>query len=324
MIRSGLMLAAATLSTMSILATSGQAKLSAPEVAPPGHWTELSAPRTIGPGQSALYYSYQIRNGSRVHLVVVDTKSHKVMFKPAMGSSTQTTSQTGAAAGAVAAINGGYFNLSDGDSASYVVIDGKEVANPRNNKALTENPKLAPHLETIFKRTEIRFLEDATGKSMVQIAAHNAAIPEGAKLISSLQGGPRLLPKLEDKTEAFVRQDADGKEADSINGKGNAARTAFGITPDGYAMMVAVAGSGQDPESSGVSLGTLAEVLRRLGCSQAVNLDGGSSSTMWVKFPSPDGTAEAAASANGGTSVCGKSPETKVKSVLLLLPTQGK
>ena len=218
--------------------------------------------------------------------------------------------------GASAAVNGGFFNLSDGVSASYVVLDGKEVGNPRTNQALTANPRLAPFLETIFNRSEVRFLLDQNGKPICQIASHTAPVARGWKLLSSLQSGPRLLPQCTDREEAFLRREADGKDADSIGAKKEAARTAFGITADGYAMLLSVSGNGQENGSTGLTLAALADLLRNLGCSQAINLDGGASTTMFVRLSPVN--CDQGLTPPPGSAVCARSPETRVKSILLI------
>jgi exopolysaccharide biosynthesis protein len=58
-------------------------------------------------------------------------------------------------------------------------------------------------------------------------------------------------------------------------------RTAIGVTPSGRILMVVIDGRRKD--SQGVTLVKLANVMRGLGASFALNLDGGGSSTMVVK-----------------------------------------
>lgn len=67
-----------------------------------------------------------------------------------------------------------------------------------------------------------------------------------------------------------------------------------------------------------MTLTQLADLLKSLGCTQALNLDGGASSTMFVRTTS-EGQEPGALPA--GKTVCGRTPETQVKSVLLLQPT---
>ncbi len=57
-----------------------------------------------------------------------------------------------------------------------------------------------------------------------------------------------------------------------------AARSAIGRTADGRILLVTV---GQAQELTGVTLATMATVMQQLGCRDALNLDGGSSSTLY-------------------------------------------
>ncbi|MBQ9079740.1 MAG: phosphodiester glycosidase family protein [Clostridia bacterium] len=59
-------------------------------------------------------------------------------------------------------------------------------------------------------------------------------------------------------------------------------RTAVGIKPDGSVVLMVVDGR-QSAISNGASLADLAELFASLGCSEAINLDGGGSSTFVLK-----------------------------------------
>ncbi len=59
------------------------------------------------------------------------------------------------------------------------------------------------------------------------------------------------------------------------------ARTAAGVTADGKLLIVTV--DGRQPISQGVTLVELAELMKRLGSVNAINLDGGGSTTLSVK-----------------------------------------
>lgn len=58
-------------------------------------------------------------------------------------------------------------------------------------------------------------------------------------------------------------------------------RTALGIKEDGTILLVTV--DGRAREAAGMSLEELQKTLRWLGCKDAINLDGGGSTTLWVK-----------------------------------------
>lgn len=279
-------------------------------------WRELASPHHLWPADGAFYYSLSTGNGTKVHLVVIDTKSDNWLIKPGFGAKSTTTLQAAESGGASAAINGGYFNLSDGMSTSYVVIDGQLVADPLKNKALMDNPKLKPFVSNILNRSELRCLVDSKHEKIWQIARHNDPIPAGFSLLHSLQAGPRLLPELTSKEEAFVRTDSDGKEVDGISSEKAAARTAIGLTADGYMMLICAAAAKQDPESHGLTLAELAALLKDLGCCEAINFDGGSSTTMFIRRA--DRASQGAKELPSGQVVCGRTPLTLVRSTLLL------
>lgn len=186
-------------------------------------------------------------------------------------------------AGAIAAINGGYFNHSDGWPVSHVAADGRTLTNPRENKALTGNPVLQPVLPRIFdQRVEWRSYEGATGNCWA-IAPHAAPAATGQRLRHALQAGPALLPTMDLAGEAFVLLDARGRVTrDGIGTSSRAARSALGLTPAGELLLVAVAGSPK--RGTGVTIAQLAALMRQLGASAAMGLDGGSSTTLsWTE-----------------------------------------
>lgn len=90
----------------------------------------------------------------------------------------------------------------------------------------------------------------------------------------ALGGGPRLLTKgqvaVSDLSERF--------SPDLINGRHP--RTAIGTTADGEIVVVVV--DGRSRFSRGVTLAELAMLMKERGCADAVNLDGGGSSALWL------------------------------------------
>jgi exopolysaccharide biosynthesis protein len=68
---------------------------------------------------------------------------------------------------------------------------------------------------------------------------------------------------------------------------GRASRTAVGITKTGKVVFVVLDGR-QEPFSCGGSFSELAQILKEAGCVEAMNLDGGGSSTYVAKQPGDD------------------------------------
>ncbi|WP_246862681.1 phosphodiester glycosidase family protein [Pedobacter sp. KBS0701] len=63
-------------------------------------------------------------------------------------------------------------------------------------------------------------------------------------------------------------------------------RTCLGLKPNGKVILLTV--DGRNENSSGMSLFELTKLMRWLGCTSAINFDGGGSTTLWVNGM-PDG-----------------------------------
>jgi uncharacterized protein YigE (DUF2233 family) len=90
----------------------------------------------------------------------------------------------------------------------------------------------------------------------------------------AIGAGPMILRKgeitVEATEEGFARTSIPGIHP----------RTAAGVTSEGHLILMVV--DGRQPESRGVNLAELADLMRSAGAVDALNLDGGGSSTMIV------------------------------------------
>jgi exopolysaccharide biosynthesis protein len=87
-----------------------------------------------------------------------------------------------------------------------------------------------------------------------------------------ISGGPYLLKN----GEKYI--DAESQKLNGVLGRNP--RTAVGYTKDNVLIMVTV--DGRKEGTSGVTLNELANIMKELGCYEAINLDGGSSTVMFV------------------------------------------
>lgn len=180
----------------------------------------------------------------------------------------------------VAAINGGYFDPVNQKTTSFIVQQSQIIADPRFNERLVDNPDLKPYLSQIFNRTEFRRY-NCDSQTQYDIQSHSAPIPFNCTLIESLGGGPNLLPQDSSIAEAFTAYQDGVKIRDAIGGESRNARSAIGITEQNDLMLVMVAQQPDQPLNSGISLPELAATLSNLGAVKAMNLDGGSSASIY-------------------------------------------
>ena len=96
--------------------------------------------------------------------------------------------------------------------------------------------------------------------------------PEWKNVKHIISGGPYLVKD----NEIFV--DVNAQKLKSITGKNP--RSAIGYTQEGNLVLVVV--DGREGSSVGMTLEQLADFMKSVGCTNAMNLDGGGSSVMYV------------------------------------------
>jgi hypothetical protein len=180
----------------------------------------------------------------------------------------------------LAAINGGYFDPVNQKTTSFIVERSQIVADPRFNERLVDNPDLKQYLSKILNRTEFRRY-NCSGSSQYDIQFHSAAIPDDCTLIESLGGGPGLLPQDTSVKEGFTAYQQGEKIRDAIGNDSLNARSAVGITQNGEVILAMVAQLPEKPLNSGVSIPQLGSIMADLGAVKAMNLDGGSSTSLY-------------------------------------------
>lgn len=231
---------------------------------------------TPSPQKTIHYFERTLPQGI-AHILLIPANNQFVVT-PALSAKVNTVEEFAQKHRAIAILNAGFFDPVNQKSTSYVILAGQLVADPKDNERLVKNPNLKPYLGQIFNRTEFRRYQ--CGQNVrYDIALHNESPPAGCQLIDAVGAGPRLLPELNLVQEGFVD---NANKRDALGSNQPNARTAIGITNDGSIVLVMVA---QKPSAStsGISLPALADFLKTFGVQKAMNLDGGSSSSLYYK-----------------------------------------
>lgn len=130
----------------------------------------------------------------------------------------------------------------------------------------------------------VQFISDNLKKGD-KLDVHIKIIPYSTSpksILHMLSGGPRLLK------DGIVYVTKHEEKFKSDIAAGRAARTAVGITKDQQLLLVTVDGlprkknNRSEKSSLGMTLEELANLMLNLGAVEAMNLDGGSSTTMWI------------------------------------------
>jgi len=171
------------------------------------------------------------------------------------------TSDFGKSAGAIAAVNGTFFDVKNGRSVDYIRIDGS---------TFTENTLGKSGERAVHQKSAV-VIEDGrlSIKKWDETADWESKIAEK----NVMNSGPLLTYGLSD--QALLEN--------SFN-KTRHPRTCIGIKANGKVILVTV--DGRNENSAGMSLFELTKIMRWLGCVSSINLDGGGSTAMWIDgFP---------------------------------------
>jgi len=154
---------------------------------------------------------------------------------------------------------------------------------PRNGYALSLDPS---YYDLLGKKVKTGSKIHAAIKLMPLSGLTNI------ELKHVIGGGPRLLKS----GQVYISRNSERFKSDIA--KSRAARTAVGINADGNLVFATVDKcdqSGNASKSVGATLEELAQIMKELGCVDAMNMDGGSSSTMVISsevINTPSGGAE--------------------------------
>ncbi|BAU66565.1 hypothetical protein STA3757_39700 [Stanieria sp. NIES-3757] len=228
---------------------------------------------------SKLRFDISEQGNSIVHTITIPYGSTFKVY-PEVAPELQSIETFATQHKAIAVINGGYFDPKNQKTTSYITRKGKLVADPRTNERLIENPDLQPYLDKILNRTEFRRYI-CSHQFRYDITFHNNATPSGCILVDAIGGGPQILPQNTALEEGFTDYQAGEKIRDAIGTTQPNARSAIGITAKGDIILAMVAQKPQSPSNSGMSLEQLADFLATLGVEKAINLDGGSSASLY-------------------------------------------
>lgn len=207
-------------------------------------------------GEGALFCSAQ-------HLFVIEipARSHRRL---AFVSDTALTEVSTLAErnGAFAAVNGSFFDMDAGNPVCYLRIDGKPIGENTPAKTDSVNRKYYQYATLALRGGRARLAVPDSNRLWENSLSDSNIMTAGPMLLRKGE----MVPQRDDRT--FVTQRHN--------------RTALGLRPDGTTLLVVADGRFKH-QAEGLTLSELELVMRWLGCSDAINLDGGGSSTMYVQ-----------------------------------------
>ena len=162
---------------------------------------------------------------------------------------------------AFAAINGSFFDMQMHNPICYLRIDGNELGINTPQPSDSIHRKYYQYGTLLLDKGRPVFVVPDSGRLAERNLQATDVMTAGPMLVRD----GSLVPMRTDKTFVTNRHN----------------RTAVGLRADGTILLVVV--DGRTRQSEGLSLLDFSRLLRYLGCRQALNLDGGGSTTMYVR-----------------------------------------
>lgn len=257
-------------------------------------WRNISEQYSLPEGIQ-LYEGTRSSPALKAWYIEVDMKVATIGLVPYLAENgTETVTEFSKRIGAIAAINGGYFG---GNSSYSTVVQPGQVLS-RNVGSLNRNNRSYPVIRSAFSIAKNRDMtvdwiyhfgstpDDiyrfnqpmgyTNGSSDLPLAAPNKNTGEAFDMYMGIGGGPILVKG--DSIHVSYNEEIFWGSGVGLSNRDP--RTAVGYTADGRAILLVT--DGRQVASQGFSLPEMAQVMIDLGCTEAINLDGGGSSQMAV------------------------------------------
>lgn len=165
---------------------------------------------------------------------------------------------------ALAAVNAGFFDMRDGGSVTYLKVNGQVVNQTR--------PEITARESVALKGV---FIIEHDGDVRIEDAADTTYLTDPG-IRDALVTGP------------FLIDDGVPIELDEIDFNDDRhPRTCACVTRRGKLLLLTA--DGRNEQAQGLSLSELTKILQKLRCWDAVNFDGGGSTTMYIQGARPNG-----------------------------------
>lgn len=193
-----------------------------------------------------------------INYVEIDLKNNlKKLHLAAEPSELKPTSQLALEHGASVAVNGGFFDMKNGGATDFIQVDNN-VVNRTRKKSDRGNALLL------------------LSEKEVKIKAAADTLYEAERYPNVMLSGPLLIA---DSSPCPLTKNAFNDNRHP--------RTAIALTRGGKLLLFVV--DGRNKSAHGMNLHELSSILRWLGAKEAMNLDGGGSSTLYIEGATENG-----------------------------------
>ena len=239
----------------------------------------------------------QVFNSNQYFSVIEVPSGSLTRFKFVSDSILTTVADFATRTNAIAAINGSYFDMRSGIPVCYLRIDSVELGENTPGKD-TVNRKYYQYGTLCLSHDSVFILKTDSSRHWEEALPYPDIMTAGPLLIWH----DTLQHMRNDRTFVTNRHN----------------RTAVGIRDDGTVLLLVA--DGRHKQAEGLSLTELQQIFRWLGCRDALNLDGGGSTTLFLNIGDYQGIANCP-SDNGRFDTAG---QRRVANAIVITPALSK
>jgi exopolysaccharide biosynthesis protein len=216
--------------------------------------------KDIAPGIVWKHYQFNkdlFSSNQNVNIIEIKLKKKRAIALACEAKTLKPVSEFGKSTGAIAAINGNFFDIKNGGSVDYIKLNDSVLSNNR----LWANNTRARHQQAAVAIKK--------GKLRIEKWDGSAEWESKIKAADIMNTGPLLLWQGE-------RQALDTGEFNHARHP----RTAIACLGKKRVLFITV--DGRNERSAGMSLPELASIIKWLKAKDGINMDGGGSTTLWI------------------------------------------
>jgi exopolysaccharide biosynthesis protein len=191
-----------------------------------------------------------------LNILIVNTRRRSIALYYESGKNSVLSKQS-VKAGALASVNAGFFNIRDGGSVSYIRSGGM-ITDSDTSGIWSRNSNMTAS-----------FLVDKDGNVFIEGAHTNSWYDSHNEFVEVLVTGPLLLYGKK-RMQLPLTPLVVNKHPRTVVGK------------KGNHKIILVTIDGRTDQAAGMTLNEATELMQLLRCKEAVNFDGGGSTTMWI------------------------------------------
>lgn len=236
-------------------------------------------------GKGITWKSFHFQNKSlfnaneNINIIEISPKQKRYRLHVAHSDSLEPTSQLALRSHALAAINGSFFKMRGPDPDENKKVNGKPVL---------ERSKLDYNRSVVYLRENNLVIAENKEKDNTRKRHQQGSITIDKRKVSIVKDSADINWEHQLKGEdvlstgpVMILNGIDQKLPNDAFDNDRHPRTAIGKKSDGTVVLLVV--DGRTAESAGMSIPELQKIFRWLHCTEAINLDGGGSTTMYIK-----------------------------------------